>query len=152
MNLTKNASARLDGWGVRLFHLSSPPRNKPSVQADVTRPSIVCQILPRTLTKSPYFACGATITVLYSMRNFQHALAVVFTSSKTVPEKLHDKKWYRCKLRYVQQATCCKSCYHSSGDLFQSMEYLQLHSKQNFQPSRNDTCLWTIIFILQNKD
>jgi len=103
-------------------------------------------LLPRTLTKPAFFAFGATRTVMNSMRHFQHAPAVVFTSSSMIPEKSHDKKLYCCKLRYVQQATCCKSCYN-----FNSMKYLQLHSKHNFSPSRNDICLWTIIFILQNK-
>ena len=145
-NFTRNTSARLVGRGVRLYHLSSPSQNSPTAEADVTRPGILRQILPRTLTKSPYFACGATRTVINSMRYFQHAPAAVFTSSSTIPEKSHDKKLYCCKLRYVQQATCCKSCCH-----FNSIKYLQLHSKNNFPPSRNDTCLWTIIFILQNK-
>jgi hypothetical protein len=112
------------------------------------RPGILRQNLPRTLTKSAYFACGATRTVMNSMRHFQHAPAAVFTSSSTIPEIVpwQKKKLYCCKLRYVQQATCCKSCYH-----FNSIKYLQLHSKHNLPPSRNDTCLWTIIFILQNK-
>ena len=142
----RNASARLHGRGVRLYHLSSPPQNWPTVEADAMRPGILRQILPRTLTKSAYFACGATRTLMNSMRHFQHAPAVVLTSSSTIPEKSHDKKLYCCKLRYVQQATCCKSCSH-----FNSMKYLHLHSKHKFPPSRNDICLWTIIFILQNK-
>jgi hypothetical protein len=104
-DFTRNASARL-------YHLGSPSQNRPSVDADVMRPGILRQILPWTLTKSAYFACGATRTVMNSMRHFQHAPAAVFTSSSTIPEKSHDKKLHCCKLRYVQQATCCKSCYH----------------------------------------
>ena len=144
-DFTRNALARLDGHGVRLYHLSSLSQNSPTVEAYVTRPGILRQILPRTLTKSAYFACGATRTVTYSMRHFQHAPAAVFTSSSMIPGKSHDKKLYCCKLRYVQQATCCKSCYN-----FNSMKYLQLHSKHKFPPSRNDTCLWTKISILQS--
>jgi hypothetical protein len=125
--LRERRRPNFDGRGIRLYHLSSPSQNWPTAVADVTRPGILRQILPRTLTKSVYFACGAT--VMNSMRHFQHAPAPAFTTSSTIPEKSHDKKLYCCKLRHVQQAACCKSCYHCNA-----MKYCSHTVNTTFHP------------------
>jgi hypothetical protein len=44
----------------------------------------------------------------------------------------YDKKLYCCKLRYVQQATCCKSCYHFNPKIFAFTQQTQFATLQEW--------------------